>query len=41
LQENGVLALTASSTSLRFLPPMIWEQEQVDELITTLEKVLA
>jgi acetylornithine/LysW-gamma-L-lysine aminotransferase len=41
LQENGVLALTASSTSLRFLPPMIWEQQQVDELIATLEKVLA
>lgn len=41
LQEAGVLALTASSTSLRFLPPMIWEQQQVDELIATLEVVLA
>ena len=41
LQEKGVLALTASSTSLRFLPPMIWGQEQVDELIATLEVVLA
>jgi acetylornithine/LysW-gamma-L-lysine aminotransferase len=41
LQEAGVLALTASSTSLRFLPPMIWEQQQVDELIAVLEVVLA
>lgn len=41
LQERGVLALTASSTSLRFLPPMIWGQEQVDELIAALEVVLA
>jgi acetylornithine/LysW-gamma-L-lysine aminotransferase len=41
LQERGVLALTASSTSLRFLPPMIWEQEQVDELIAVLGEVLS
>ena len=41
LQERGVLALTASSTSLRFLPPMIWEQEQVDELIAILGEVLS
>ena len=40
LQEEGVLALPASSTALRFLPPMIWGEQQVDELITALEKVL-
>lgn len=40
LQERGVLALTASSTSLRFLPPMIWGQAQVDELIAALRDVL-
>jgi acetylornithine/LysW-gamma-L-lysine aminotransferase len=40
LQEKGVLALPASSTALRFLPPMIWEQAQVDELLTVLEEVL-
>jgi acetylornithine/LysW-gamma-L-lysine aminotransferase len=40
LQENGVLALPASSTALRFLPPMIWEETQVDELLAALEIVL-
>lgn len=40
LQENGVLALPASSTALRFLPPMIWGEEQVEELISALKTVL-
>ncbi|MEZ4497450.1 MAG: aminotransferase class III-fold pyridoxal phosphate-dependent enzyme [Thermomicrobiales bacterium] len=40
LQANGVLALPASSTALRFLPPMIWQDEQVDELLAALEVVL-
>jgi acetylornithine/LysW-gamma-L-lysine aminotransferase len=40
LQEQGVLALPASSTALRFLPPMIWGEEQVDELMAALTVVL-
>ncbi len=40
LQEQGVLALPASSTALRFLPPMIWQETQVDELLAALEAVL-
>ncbi len=41
LQENGVLALPASPVVFRLLPPLIWEEEQVDEFLTVLEKVLA
>ncbi|HEU5433907.1 MAG TPA: aspartate aminotransferase family protein [Thermomicrobiales bacterium] len=41
LQERGVLALPASATTLRLLPPLIWERAQVDELIAGLETVLA
>lgn len=41
LQENGVLALPASPVVFRLLPPLIWEDEQVDEFLTTLERVLA
>ena len=41
LQENGVLALPASPVVFRLLPPLVWEEEQVDEFLTTLEKVLA
>lgn len=33
LQEHGVLVLAAGPTTLRLLPPLIWEQQQVDELI--------
>jgi len=40
LQENGVLALPAGNLVIRLLPPMTWEQQQVDELIETLDKVL-
>jgi acetylornithine/LysW-gamma-L-lysine aminotransferase len=40
LQQEGVLALPASATVLRFLPPMTWDDEQVDELVTALAKVL-
>ncbi len=32
LQENGVLALPAGNLALRLLPPLIWQEEQVDEL---------
>ena len=41
LQENGVLALPASPVVFRLLPPLVWEEEQVHEFLTTLEKVLA
>ena len=41
LQQNGVLALPASPVVFRLLPPLVWEEEQVDEFLTVLEKVLA
>ncbi len=40
LQERGVLALPAGPTTFRLLPPLIWEQEQVDELIAAAEALL-
>lgn len=40
LQENGVLALPAGNVVIRVLPPMIWEEEHADQLISTLAKVL-
>lgn len=41
LQENGVLALPASPVVFRLLPPLIWEEEQVDEFLGVLQSVLA
>ncbi|MGB3328654.1 MAG: aminotransferase class III-fold pyridoxal phosphate-dependent enzyme, partial [Thermomicrobiales bacterium] len=41
LQEAGVLALPAGTLVIRLLPPMIWEQQQVDEFLATLGEVLA
>jgi acetylornithine/LysW-gamma-L-lysine aminotransferase len=40
LQQAGVLALPASATTLRLLPPLVWEQTQVDEFVTALRQVL-
>lgn len=40
LQENGVLALPAGNLIIRFLPPMIWEEEHADTLVATLAQVL-
>jgi acetylornithine/LysW-gamma-L-lysine aminotransferase len=40
LQGRGVLALPAGPTTLRLLPPLIWEEAQVDELIDALGDVL-
>jgi acetylornithine/LysW-gamma-L-lysine aminotransferase len=40
LQEAGVLALPASATTLRLLPPLVWEQAQVDEFVAALQTVL-
>jgi acetylornithine/LysW-gamma-L-lysine aminotransferase len=41
LQDRGVLALMAGNLVIRLLPPMIWRQEQVDELLGVLGEVLA
>jgi acetylornithine/LysW-gamma-L-lysine aminotransferase len=41
LQERGVLALTAGATTLRFLPPLLLEERDVDEVIAALNAVLA
>jgi len=41
LQDRGVLALMAGNLVIRLLPPMIWRQEQVDELLGVLDDVLA
>src|SRR5690606_30127570 len=40
LQSAGVLALPASATTLRLLPPLVWESAQVDEFISALRGVL-
>ncbi len=41
LQERHVLTLPAGTTVLRLLPPMIWQAQQVDELMEALQDVLA
>ena len=41
LQERGVLVLPAGPLTFRLLPPLIWERQQVDELLTALRDVLA
>src|SRR5215211_3850760 len=41
LQERGVLVLSAGPTTFRLLPPLIWEQQQVDELIAVVESTLS
>lgn len=40
LQQAGVLALPASATTLRLLPPLVWEAAQVDEFVAALKRVL-
>ena len=40
LQAAGVLALPASATTLRLLPPVIWGEEQVDEFVTAFAEVV-
>jgi acetylornithine/succinyldiaminopimelate/putrescine aminotransferase len=40
LQERGVLALMAGNLVIRLLPPLVYGQEQVDELLNALEDVL-
>jgi acetylornithine/LysW-gamma-L-lysine aminotransferase len=41
LQERGVLALMAGNLVIRLLPPVIYGQEQVDELLAALGDVLS
>jgi acetylornithine/LysW-gamma-L-lysine aminotransferase len=40
LQQRDVLVLPAGPTTFRLLPPLIWKQEQVDELIEAVESTL-
>lgn len=40
LQQAGVLALPANPTTIRLLPPLIWQSTQVDELIEALAPIL-
>jgi LysW-gamma-L-lysine/LysW-L-ornithine aminotransferase len=40
MQERGVLALPASPVVFRLLPPLIWEEPQVDEFMNALEDAL-
>jgi acetylornithine/LysW-gamma-L-lysine aminotransferase len=41
LQERGVLVLPAGATTFRLLPPMIWDQAQVDEFLGVAGEVLS
>jgi LysW-gamma-L-lysine/LysW-L-ornithine aminotransferase len=41
LMQEGVLALLAGTTVLRFLPPLVITREQVDRVVNTLAKVLS
>jgi acetylornithine/LysW-gamma-L-lysine aminotransferase len=41
LQESGVLVLPAGATTFRLLPPLVWEQQQVDEFFQVAGSVLA
>lgn len=40
LQEAGVLALMAGPTTLRFLPPLIFTERDVDEVVSVLGRLL-
>ena len=39
--QEGVLALLAGTTVLRFLPPLVITREQVDRVVAALATVLA
>ena len=41
LMREGVLALLAGTTVLRFLPPLVITREEIDQVLTALEKVLS
>ena len=39
--EKGILALPAGLTTLRFLPPLVIEESQLDQVIRMVAEVLA
>jgi LysW-gamma-L-lysine/LysW-L-ornithine aminotransferase len=41
MQADGVLAIPAGSTSIRFLPPLIIEKDHVDQAVDALERGIA
>jgi acetylornithine/LysW-gamma-L-lysine aminotransferase len=41
LMEKGVLALPAGLTTLRFLPPLVIEKEQLDQVVRMVSEILA
>ncbi|WP_299025099.1 aspartate aminotransferase family protein [uncultured Thermanaerothrix sp.] len=41
MQERGVLALSAGLNVIRFLPPLVIREAQLDRVVETLEEVLA
>ncbi len=41
MQEHGVICLSAGATTLRFLPPMLLTEAEVDRAVTILGEVLA
>jgi acetylornithine/LysW-gamma-L-lysine aminotransferase len=41
LQERDVLVLPAGPTTFRLLPPLIWEQQQVDEFMVVADSILS
>jgi acetylornithine/LysW-gamma-L-lysine aminotransferase len=40
LTERGILALPAGMTVIRFLPPLVIEKEQIDEVVKVLKEIL-
>jgi LysW-gamma-L-lysine/LysW-L-ornithine aminotransferase len=40
LQERGVLVLPAGPTTFRLLPPLVWEEQQVEEFVKAAQEVL-
>ena len=40
LQERGVLVLPATPVVFRLLPPLIWQEEQVEEFVSALGVVI-
>jgi acetylornithine/succinyldiaminopimelate/putrescine aminotransferase len=41
LQEHGVICLSAGATTLRFLPPLLLTEAEVDRAVAILGEVLA
>jgi len=40
LAKEGVLALSAGPTVIRFLPPLVISREELDKVVEAVEKVL-